>query len=319
MSRSKDQSSAMHPEYVAKFKGSFLLPKYWLSWFGVLLLWFVTFTPIAFRNKLASIIVKLTVKPTSKSYKVVKANLSLCFSDKTESELSEMIARFFYLKARIFLDYAFFWFASEKRLKSIYQIYNEDELIELKSKDKNIILLTGHMLALDYGAQALSFEHNILGLVKAVKNPVIDWLVVRGRTRFKTRLYGRSFGMKGIIKSIKSGDQFFYLPDEDLSNADSAFVPFFNVQKASITALGRMAKICDAKIIPCASVFNEKTGKYEVHFLPSLSDYPSGDKMADTLRMNQVLEELVLMAPEQYLWTFRYFKNRPAGESAVYE
>ena len=153
-----------------------------------------------------------------------------------------MINRFFYYKARIFLDYAFLWFANEKKLKAIYRIFNDGELNSLQSSGKNIILLTGHMLALDHGAQALSFDHHIIGLVKAMKNPVIDWLVARGRTRFNTRLYERSFGMKGIIGGIKSGDQFFYLPDEDLSDAHSEFVSFFGVQKATITALGRLAK-----------------------------------------------------------------------------
>lgn len=242
----------------------------------------------------------------------------MCFPEKSETEVKEMMARFFYYKARVLLDYSFLWFASAKKLKAIYKVVDDDELKSLKASGQNIIFLTGHMLALGHGAQALSFDNRILGLVKAVKNPVVNWLVVRGRTRFNTRLYEREFGIKGIIGSVKSGEQFFYLPDEYLSNSRSELLPFFNAQKTIITALGRLAKICNAKIVPCVSIFNDQKGQYEVRFLPSLSDYPSGDKIEDALKMNQILEQLILMAPEQYLWTFRFFKNRPPGESSVY-
>lgn len=318
MSKDASQAPSSHPEYVPIFQSAFLFPKYWLTWFGVFILWLLMFTTSSFRNKVASMIVAVTVKKNSRQYRVVKTNLSLCFSEKTEADIEKMISRFFYYKARIFLDYAFLWFAGEKKLQKIYQVYNDDELKTLKASGGNVILLSCHMLALDHGAQALSFDYPIIGLVKAIKNPVTDWLVARGRTRFNTRLYERSFGMKGIVSSVKKGDQFFYLPDEDLGGEKSEFLPFFGVQKATITALGRLAKICDAKVVPCVPVFNDSNGKYEVRFLSSMDQYPSGDKIADAIAMNQMLEKMILLAPEQYLWSFRYFKTRPDSEPSVY-
>lgn len=318
MKSTNASTSVNNLQYIPTFHITFISPKYWLTWLGVFVLWLLMFLPVSFRNKIALLIVSLTVKPGSKSHKIVCKNISMCFPDKSVSEFEEMVSKFFYYKARIFLDYSFLWFASKKKLNKIYQIVNDDELKELKSSGENIIFLTGHMLALDHGAQALSFENHILGLIKPIKNPVVDWLVARGRTRFNTRLYGREFGIKGIIASVKSGEQFFYLPDEDLSDSRSEFVPFFDVKKATITALGRLSKICNAKVVPCVSIFNDLTGQYEVHFLPALRDYPSGDNVVDAIRMNQALEKLILKAPEQYLWTFRFFKNRPAGEPLIY-
>lgn len=311
-------SAATGLEYLPRFKMSFLKPKYWLTWFGVFVLWLLIFTPVGFRNFLARILTFFSCKTNKKRYRIAKKNLLMCFPEKSEKELNRMVRRFFYYKARIFLDYAFLWFSNEKRLKQLYVIKHDGEMRGLKTLDKNIILLTCHMLALDHGAQALSFDNNIVGLVKSMKNPVTDWLIVRGRTRFNTHLYERTYGMMGIISSIKSGSQFFYLPDEDLGESHSEFLPFFGVQKATITALGRLAKICDAKVVPCAAIFNDETGQYEVHFMPSMSQYPSGDKVADALVMNQMLEKLILKAPEQYIWTFKYFKTRPADESSVY-
>lgn len=317
---SKKQAPAAESslEYSPVFKMNYLMPRYWLTWFGVFFLWSMMFTPVAFRNTVAKLITIISCKTNKKRYRIAKKNLLMCFPDKSESELNQMVRKFFYYQSRILLDYAFLWFSNEKRLKKLYLIKHDGELRGLKKLDQNIILLTCHMLALDHGAQALSMDNHIVGLIKPMKNPVTDWLVARGRTRFNTHLYERTYGMMGVISSIKSGDQFFYLPDEDLGKSQSVFLPFFGVQKATITALGRLAKICDAKVVPCVSIFNDETGQYEIHFMPSLSSYPTGDKVADALTMNQVIEKLILKAPEQYIWTFRYFKTRPTDESSVY-
>jgi lauroyl/myristoyl acyltransferase len=40
--------------------------------------------------------------------------------------------------------------------------------------------------------------------------------------------------------------------------------------------------------------------------------------MADTARINGLIETAVRRYPEQYLWQHRRFKTRPAGEASLY-
>ena len=58
---------------------------------------------------------------------------------------------------------------------------------------------------------------------------------------------------------------------------------------------------------------------YEVVILPALTDFPSADVEADTRRINQLLEQHVRQAPEQYLWVHRRFKTQPPGKSSPYQ
>lgn len=306
-------------DYQPHFQLSFLAPKYWTTWVGVFLLWLLTFTPSKFRNGLARLLGLLTRQLGKKRYRIAKTNLSLCFPDKTEQQLEQLIRQFFYYQVRVMLDYAFLWFASKKRLRRLYHFKHAGELEGLRTLNHSVVLLTCHSLALDHGAQALSLQHPIVGLFKPLRNQVLNWLVARGRTRFNTRIYERVYGMMGVISGVKQGALHFYIPDEDLGDSRSVFLPFFGVQKATIAALGRLAKICNAKVLPCMTYLNDQSGQYEIHFLPSLEQYPSGDKQADALRMNQALEQLILLAPEQYIWTFRYFQTRPEGEASFYE
>jgi KDO2-lipid IV(A) lauroyltransferase len=54
------------------------------------------------------------------------------------------------------------------------------------------------------------------------------------------------------------------------------------------------------------------------HIEPPLADYPSGDVEADTARMNAEIERWARRLPDQYLWTHKRFKTRPAGEGSPY-
>jgi KDO2-lipid IV(A) lauroyltransferase len=57
---------------------------------------------------------------------------------------------------------------------------------------------------------------------------------------------------------------------------------------------------------------------YEIEFRPPLKDFPSGDAVADTTRMNREIEAAVREMPEQYFWLHKRFKTRPPGEPKLY-
>ncbi|MGH8378941.1 MAG: hypothetical protein ACRER7_08285 [Gammaproteobacteria bacterium] len=44
---------------------------------------------------------------------------------------------------------------------------------------------------------------------------------------------------------------------------------------------------------------------------PALENFPTDDPVADTLRINKLLEENIRRAPEQYLWSHDRFKVVP--------
>ena len=58
---------------------------------------------------------------------------------------------------------------------------------------------------------------------------------------------------------------------------------------------------------------------YELMILPDISgEFTLESDIATATRMNQVVEEGVLLAPEQYMWLHRRFKTRPEGEPSRY-
>jgi KDO2-lipid IV(A) lauroyltransferase len=150
------------------------------------------------------------------------------------------------------------------------------------------------------------------------KNPVFNQLLYDGRKRFNnTLLLSRQDGMRRIIKTLKAGYPFYYLPDMDFGPDDSIFVPFFGVQAATITGVSRLARITGAKVVVC--ITRQVPDGYEVEVMPAWENFPGESVEADTAYVNRFIESQVLRMPEQYFWLHKRFKTRPAGEQRFYK
>jgi len=229
-----------------------------------------------------------------------------------------MADRYYFYAARAILDYALFWFASRRRMARKVRLLNEHYLLQYSAAQR-VIILTCHTLGLEYGALAITQQLATVGLVKPARNPLFEWLVARGRTRFHGRLFERNTGIRPIVHAIRAGQRFYYLPDEDLGGSQpTSFAPFFGVATATLTSLGRLSRMCDAIVVPCITYLDEASDQYVVHFFPPETDFSSGDEQRDTERMNQLLEAMIRVAPEQYMWSLRLFQTRPDGEASPY-
>ena len=58
---------------------------------------------------------------------------------------------------------------------------------------------------------------------------------------------------------------------------------------------------------------------YMFDIKPPLSGFPLGDKQADAATVNSVFEAEIRSAPEQALWTFKWFKTRPDNNASPYD
>jgi KDO2-lipid IV(A) lauroyltransferase len=130
------------------------------------------------------------------------------------------------------------------------------------------------------------------------------------------RLVSRQDGIKPVIRGLREGLPFFFLPDMDYGARHAVFVPFFKVPAATIDALPRLAAATGAKILPV--IVTQLRRGYIIRFFPVWSDYPGADVLRDTARMNEFIEEHARASPEQYYWLHKRFKTRPPGEKRLY-
>jgi KDO2-lipid IV(A) lauroyltransferase len=118
---------------------------------------------------------------------------------------------------------------------------------------------------------------------------VLNKLLYDGRMRFNDAvLLSRQDGMRKIVKAMKDGHPFYYLPDMDFGPKESIFVPFFGVQAATIPALSRLVRLTGARVVAC--ITRQVPDGYEVEVMPPWENFPGESVEADTEFMNQFIE-----------------------------
>ncbi|HTS86092.1 MAG TPA: lipid A biosynthesis acyltransferase [Usitatibacter sp.] len=284
------------------------------TWLGVLVLWLVHFLPMKWIGAIGATLGSILYR--FGRGRVTRINLELCFPEMSERERHDLGLRHFRMLGRNAVELSIMVWGSEKQLLDLIHV---EGLEHLKAAEgRPIIALAPHFIGLNMGGIRVAHEYpGTASIYSRQKNPVLDRIFLKARTRFgNPYLVSRQEGLRSVIRVVKSGKPFYFLPDMDFGARDAIFSPFFGVPTATITTLPRLAKLTGAAVIP---VVTRQVGDgYVVRFYPEWKDYPTGDLEADVRRMNAFIEDRVREMPEQYFWAHKRFKTRPPGEPSPY-
>jgi lipid A biosynthesis (KDO)2-(lauroyl)-lipid IVA acyltransferase len=295
-----------------------LAPEWWPSWLLLGLLRLIAFLPLRVSRVLGAILGLFIYMLNAKRRHIARVNLGLCFPEKSKSARARLLRRHFMVKGQSYVDLGFLTWASERRVRHHTHFRGLEQLHVAQERGKNVILLAPHCLGMNFAASVLAHQHTEFSMMKIQRNPVVNWLLNKSRMRFGLKLVARTQGLRPVVRALKQGLAFYYLPDEDFGPRHSVFAPFFGVPTATLTTLGRLADLTDAVVIPCFVRLLSRGRGYEVTLKPALADFPKRETQADAARMNRALEDGIRASLEQYMWTFKLFKTRPHGTPPPY-
>lgn len=251
--------------------------------------------------------------------KVVLINLGRAFPEKSEEAVRALALEHFRLLGRSFLERGLLWWAPAERIDRLMHVSGDEHVRALIDAGTPVILMVPHFIGLDMGGTATSRRFDVVSIYARQSNKVIDHWLYHGRSRFGDQmLLPRDESIRSVVKAMKAGRPFYYLPDMDHGRKESIFVPFFGIPTATITGLPRFAKMAGAKVVPVSTRLLPGGAGYEVVMGEPWADYPSGNVEADVARMNAWIEATVRTMPAQYYWVHRRFKTRPEGERSFY-
>ena len=295
----------------------FNAPGHWPLWLLVALLRALSWLPLPLLYALGQALGELAYHLHRRRQRITRRNLSACFPQLPDAEIRRLARRHFRVLAAAALATGVGWWARPARLARLTHFRGGDIHARARASG-NVILLAPHFAGLEYGGIRLSLDAPLLSMYQHHKNPHLDAVIAAGRARFGVVLYARNAPAKSMIRAMRAGLQFYYLPDQDPGDGKGVFAPFFSIPAATFGALGRLARLGDARVVPCATRLLPRGRGYEIIFAPPLENFPSGDEARDAAAMNRAIEELIALMPEQYLWSHRRFKTRPPGEPPFY-
>ncbi len=300
-----------------------LAPRYWPLWTGFGLLWLATRLPFRQQSALGRVLGRALLRVAGKRRRIAATNLRLCFPELDEAARAHLLRQSFEHLGQALLDTGLSWWGSPARLRALGDIRGMDHLQAALARGRGVILLTGHMTALDIGGQILALAladtpHPLQVMYKRSRNPLVEAMMRRGRERFTRRIFLRQ-DLRSFLRGLAEGLPTWYAPDQDFGLKQGVFAPFFGVTTATLTATARLAARSGAPVVPYFPIRKADGSGFEIRILPALTDFPSGDDVRDATRVNALLEAVVREHPAQYLWVHRRFKTQPPDEPPRYD
>ncbi len=253
----------------------------------------------------------------SPARRVASRNIELCFPELGPHERRLLLGRHFRSAGVAVLNLGVAWFSPVWRIRRVVTLRDERNLTAVLENGKNAILLAPHFIGLDIGGIRLTLDRKMVSMYRKSRSPILEYLF-RRRGRFGGIMVMHLAGLRPILRNMRDGLPFYYLPDQDIGERSSVFAPFFGIPAATVTALSRIAESTNAVVIPCTTRILPYGRGCEVRFYPALDDFPGADPVEDARRMNREVEQLVREMPEQYMWSYRRFKTRPDNEPSLY-
>ncbi|MCM2366756.1 MULTISPECIES: Kdo(2)-lipid IV(A) acyltransferase [Proteus] len=300
------------------FKKSFLQPKYWLTWFGIGLLYILVLLPYPVIYWLGTRLGRFSKVFLKKRVQIAERNLELCFPQMPKSQREALVNKNFESVGMGLFETGMAWFWPEWRVKRWFKVSGLENVSMIQEKGQGILLIGIHFLTLELGARIFGIYTPGVGVYRPNDNPVMDWLQTWGRLRSNKFMIDRK-DVKGMIRSLKAGEIVWYAPDHDYGPRKSVFVPLFAVDKAATTTgTYILARTSKPALIPFTPKRLPEGKGYELIISPPVADFPVDNEENAAKAMNKVVEQEILRAPDQYMWLHRRFKTRPEGDASLY-
>ncbi len=252
-----------------------------------------------------------------KRSRYARINLALCFPHLDEAQRARLLRDNLRATATGALELIRAWYAPASALRGLAEVEGLQHLRDATASGRGVLLFGGHFTHAELAAR----------LMQDIAAQPIHVLVRRNNHRCLEAMFDRARGrafagtlakkdVRGLLRTLQQGGVVAYSADQNFTY-QNAFVPFFGIAAATLTATPGLAQRGNAVVLPFW-FHRDAQGRYRLRIEAQWPGWPSGDPAADAARYMAELEQVVRQHPAQYLWVHRRFKTRPPGEPSVY-
>lgn len=288
-------------------------PRYWLTWLAIGALTIIAYLPWSVKAFLGKGLGRLAFLVAGRRRHITEVNIKLCFPEKNPEEQKKLVKAIFLANGIGVFETATALVRSVSFLKDRVTFIGREHLDKTLAEGKGAIILGVHFSALDLGGALHGLFFTGDSIYKPHKNAVFNRFIEKGRTQYFEEQIPSS-DLKRLVRRVRNGKICWYSPDQDFGRDVSVFAPFFGVEAASIVMTARISKMAKVPVLPLRIHRNPDNYTYTLEYLPPLENFPSGDDVADATQVNQTIEKMIRVHPEQYLWMHRRFKTRPNSD-----
>lgn len=300
------------------FRKELIHPRYWLTWFGLAILWLWVQLPYPVLLKMGNLIGRTSMRFLKRRVSIARQNLKLCFPQYSDAQIDAIVEQNFQSLGMGLIETGMAWFWSDERVRKWFDVRGLEHITTACEKGQGVMAIGVHFMSLELGGRVMGLCRPMMAMYRPHNNKAMEFVQTRGRSRSNKAMLDRR-NLKGMVKALKSGEAVWFAPDQDYGPKGSSFAPFFAVQQAATTnGTHTIARLAKPAILTIVLIRKADGTGYQLVIEPEFCDYPLDDEQAAAEYMNRKIEHEIMRAPEQYLWLHRRFKTRPMGKPKLY-
>ena len=204
-----------------------------------------------------------------------------------------------------------FWWTRRNNgfLNSKLECDNWQQFDDALALGKGVILLSPHAGCFELLGPVYSSHYRSTVLFRP---PRMKWLqswIITMRTREQlTMAPANQSGVRTLVKALLRGQTVGILPDQVPPEGEGVWAPFFGEQAYTMTLVQRLQKLSGATIFILGAKRKLIGQGYTLRYKQLRIALPDEATEAATI-INQEMEAMIALMPEQYLWGYNRYKN----------
>tara|TARA_Y100000816_G_scaffold256407_1_gene209875 strand:- start:541 stop:1401 length:861 start_codon:yes stop_codon:yes gene_type:complete len=248
------------------------------------------------------------VGPLFRNKKIILENLNNAKINEKNFDIKNLINDMWGNYGRILCEYPFISSLSGTNNNKYLKVNGKEVLERLKKENKKAVFISGHFNNFELMAMQISKQGiDLAAIYRPLNNIFLNKKMENIRKKFicKNQIKKGIAGTREIIKFIKNGYSIALMIDQRVSEGIES--KFFNKKAFTTTIPAQLHLKYGLEIVP---VYIERKNKhyFTVYFYEPLSFDNNKDQIYITNKLNNVLENLILKNPSQWIWTHDRWK-----------
>lgn len=261
-------------------------------------------------------------KVPNRSRDIARINLRHCFPELSAREIDQLTARSLKGIGKSFTESACAWiWPPAKTLEYVREVEGLEILQEALASGKGVVGITSHLGNWEVLNHFYCAQCKPIIFYRPPKLKALDELLKTQRVQQGNRVAPSTReGIISVIKEVRNGGSVGIPADPEPSRSSGEFVPFLGTTAlTSKFVAGMLAGKQDKVSAVFLHALRLPDGSgFKVILEAAPDEMYSSDSYTSISAMSRVLASYVQRWPDQYMWTMKRFKKRPAGEQRWY-
>ena len=247
--------------------------------------------------------------PFFRSKNLIISNLSKAFPNLSLDEKKVILKNMWFNYGKILAEYTFIKnFRESKEFEDKIIIENRNILEKIKNSSKPVVFVSGHFN--NFELMAMYIEKlgiDLAAVYRPLNNHFLNPIMEKIRVKHicKKQIKKGIAGTKELLKNFKNGTSIALMIDQRVT--EGIMCEFFGQMARTSTIPAQFVKKFDANIVP---VYIERTKRddFKIRFDEILGFEEKESIYSITLKLNRILEKMIIQNPDQWIWTHNRWK-----------